>query len=106
MRTPADSPFRSERAMASFAMFLFAMVAVLVLAANFVLNIAANTTSEGYDMFSSETAEKNGIAQAVKESILAIGETSITNSANSLQTEIQNRISSMNFGPGVTVSPH
>ena len=89
--------------MASFAMFLFAMVALLILVANFEMNAAASGTSDAYDMFNSETVEKNGVAQAVKESILAVGETSITNSANTLQTEIQNRLNSMNFGSGVTV---
>jgi hypothetical protein len=48
--------------------------------------------------------EKNGIAQAVKESILAVGETAITNSTKSLQQEIQNRISSMALPAGVSVS--
>lgn len=96
--------FRDERGMASVALFLFAMVSVLILVANFQLNYAVGSTSDAYDTFSSETTEKNGVAQIVKESILAIGETAITDSGSSLQTEIQNRLSSVTFPAGVTVA--
>jgi hypothetical protein len=103
-RVRRPSRFRSQKGMASFAVLLFAMVSVLILVANFKLNYAVSATSDAYDTFSSQVVEKNGIAQAVKESILAIGETAISNSSNSLRQEIQNRISSMSWGSGVTVS--
>ncbi len=97
-------PLKSKRGMASFAVLLFAMVSVMILMANFKLNYAVSATSDGYDAFSSQVVEKNGISQAVKESVLAIGETAIADSANSLQQEIQNRLSSMAFGSNVTVT--
>jgi hypothetical protein len=90
--------------MASFAVLIFAMVSVMILMANFKLNYAVSSTSDAYDTFGSQVVEKNGISQAVKESILAIGETAIVNSGNSLQQEIQNKLSSMSFGAGVTVT--
>jgi hypothetical protein len=97
-------PLGSQRGMASFAVLLFAMVSVMILVANFKLNYAVSATSDAYDTFSSQVVEKNGIAQTVKESILAIGETAIANSHNSLQQEIQNRLSSMTLSSGVTIA--
>jgi len=97
-------PPAPERGTASFAMLLFAMVSVMILVANFKLNYAVSATSDAYDTFSSQMVEKNGVAQAVKESILAIRETAIANSGNSLQQEIQNRLSSMAFGSDITVA--
>ena len=94
----------SNRGMASFAVLLFAIVSVMILMANFKLNYAVSATSDAYDAFSSQVVEKNGLSQAVKESILAIGETAIANSGSTLQQEIQNRLSSMSFGSNVTVS--
>jgi hypothetical protein len=96
--------FRDNRGMASFALFIFAVVSVLVLVANYQMNSAVSSTSDAYDTFNSQLVEKNGIAQVVKESILAIGETAIVTSGNSLQTEIQNRLSSMSFPSGATVA--
>lgn len=90
--------------MASFAVFIFAMVSIVILVANFKLNYAASTTSDAYDAFTSQLVEKNGIAEIVKESILAIRETNPSSSANPLQTEIQNRLSSMQFSPNVAVA--
>jgi hypothetical protein len=98
------SPLRDQRGMASVAVFIFAVVSVLILVANFKLNYAVNATSDGYDTFASQLVEKNGISQIVKESILAVGETANTTSANSLQTEIQNRLSSMAFPAGIAVA--
>lgn len=95
---------RSQRGMASVALLVFAMVAVMILIANFRLNFAASATSDAFDTFGSQMVEKNGLAQAVKESVLAIRETSIVNSGNSLQAEIQNRLSALSFAPGVTVA--
>ncbi len=103
MKRP-PSPWQNERGMASVAVFVFAVVSVLILVANFKLNYAVNATSDGYDTFASQLVEKNGIAQIVKESILAVGETANTTSANSLQTEIQNRLSSMSFPTGIAVA--
>jgi hypothetical protein len=90
--------------MASVAVLMFSIVAVVILIANFNLNYAVNTSADAFDTFNSEMVEKNGLAQIVKESLLAVGETATTDSANSLQTEIQNRLGSMNFPAGVSVT--
>jgi hypothetical protein len=90
--------------MASVAVLLFAMVAVFILMANFKLNYAVSMSGDAFDSFNSQTVEKNGIAQIVKESILAIGETAPATSGNSIQTEIQNRLGSMTFPAGVSVA--
>ncbi len=95
---------RKTRGMASFAIFLFALVSVLVLVANFKLNFAVSSTSDAYDSFSSQLVEKNGIAQLVKESVLAVGETAISTSSGTLQSEIQARLSSIQFPSDVTIS--
>lgn len=102
-RKKTTSGFRNEKGMASFAVFIFAVVSVLILVANFKLNYAVSATSDGYDTFSSQLVEKNGVAQIVKESILAIRETANV-TGTSLQTEIQHRLSSLTFAPGVTVA--
>lgn len=93
-----------RRGMASVAVLLFAMVAVFILLANFKLNYAVGMSGDSFDSFNSQTVEKNGIAQIVKESVLAIGETATTPSANTIQTEIQNRLGSMTFPAGVSVA--
>jgi len=90
--------------MASFAVLIFAIVAMLILMANFKLASAVSISTDAYDTFNSQTVEKNGIAQVVKESILAIRETAISPSTNSVQTEIQNRLASMTFPAGVSVT--
>ena len=90
--------------MVSFAVLMFAMVAMLILMANFKLANAVSITTDGYDTFNSQTVEKNGLAQVVKESILALGETAITTSSGTLQSELQNRLGSLGFPTGVTVS--
>jgi len=95
---------RDQRGMASVAVLLFAMVAVFILMANFKLNYAVSMSGDAFDTFHSQTVEKNGIAQIVKESILAIGETAPATSGNSIQTEIQNRLGSMTFPAGVSVT--
>ncbi|HVW21061.1 MAG TPA: hypothetical protein VHC86_07575 [Opitutaceae bacterium] len=96
---PAD-----RRGMASVAVLLFAMVAVLVIMANFKLNYAVSMSGDAFDSFNSQTVEKNGIAQIVKESLLAVGETAPAASPNTVQTEIQDRLGSMTFPAGVSVS--
>jgi hypothetical protein len=96
--------FRDNRGMASVAVLIFSVVAILILVANFNLNYAANESGDAFDTFNSEVVEKNGVAQIVKESILAVGETATTDSGNTLQTEIQNRLGSMTFPSGVSVT--
>jgi len=91
---------RGEKGMASVAVLIFSIVAVLILVANFKLNYAVGQSSDAFDSFNSQTVEKNGVAQIVKESILSILETATAASAN----PIQNRLSSMSFSPGVTVT--
>jgi hypothetical protein len=103
MKRP-PSHFRDNRGMASVAVLIFSMVAVLILVANFRLNYAANESGDAFDTFNSQVVEKNGLAQIVKESILAVGETATTDSGNSIQTEIQNRLGSMNFPAGVSLT--
>jgi len=90
--------------MASFAVLLLAMVSVMLLSLMFYQNYAVYVTSEAFDSFRSQLVEKNGLAQIVKESVLAIHETAVTNSSNSLQTEITNRLGSMTFSSGVAVA--
>jgi len=101
---PRSQSIRGERGMASVAVLIFSVVAVVILIANFNLNYAVNTSADAFDTYNSELVEKNGLAQVVKESILAIGETAATNSGNSLQTEIQNRLGGMSFPAGVSVT--
>lgn len=96
---PAD-----RRGMASVAVLLFAMVAVFIIMANFKLNYAVSMSGDAFDTFNSQTVEKNGVAQIVKESLLAVDETAPADSGNSIQTEIQNRLGSMTFPAGVSVS--
>jgi hypothetical protein len=103
MKKPSPH-FRDNRGMASVAVLIFSVVAILILMANFKLNYAANESGDAFDTFNSEVVEKNGLAQIVKESILAIGETATSTSGNSLQTEIQNRLGSMSFPAGVSVA--
>jgi len=93
-----------NRGMASVAVLLFAIVAMMILMANFKLNSAVAASSDAFDAYNSQLVEKNGIAQIVKESVLAVGETALAPSGNSLQAEIQNRLGSMNFPAGVTVT--
>jgi len=93
-----------RRGMASVAVLLFAIVAMMILLANFKLNSAVNASSDAFDAMNSQLVEKNGLAQVVKESILAVGETAPVASANPLATEIQDRLTSMNFPAGVTVA--
>jgi len=95
---------RDNRGMVSFAVLIFAMVALLILMANFKLANAVSLTTDGFDTFNSQTVEKNGLAQVVKESILALRETAITPSTGTVQSEIQNRISSLSFPSGVSVT--
>lgn len=90
--------------MASVAVLIFSIVAVVILIANFNLNYAVNTSADAFDTYNSELVEKNGLAQIVKESILAVGETATTDSGNTLQAEIQNRLGSMSFPAGVSVT--
>jgi len=97
-------PSRDERGMASLAVLIFAMVAVMILVANFKLNYAVSVSGDAFDTFNSQTIEKNGVAQVVKESILAVRETAVVNSSNSVQTEIQNRLGSLSFPAGVSVA--
>lgn len=101
---PAAFHPRSQRAMASAAVLVFAIFAVVMLLANFNLNYAVNETSDAFDVFHSQMVEKNGIAQIVKESILAVGETATTQSANSLQTEITNRLAALTFPDGGSIA--
>jgi hypothetical protein len=103
MKKPSPH-FRDNRGMASVAVLIFSIVAVLILVANFNLNYAANASGDAFDTFNSEVVEKNGLAQIVKESILAVGETATTDSGNTLQTEIQNRLGSMSFPSGVSLA--
>lgn len=90
--------------MVSVAVLTFAIVAVLILVANFNLNYAVNSSSDAFDVFNSQLVEKNGIAQLVKESILAVAETAPVQSGNAIQTEIANRLSSLTFPAGVSVT--
>jgi hypothetical protein len=90
--------------MASFAVLLVAMVSVMLLSLMFYQNYAVYVTSQAFDSFRSQLVEKNGLAQIVKESVLAIRETAVTNSGSSLQTEINNRLGSMTFSSGVAVT--
>ena len=99
---PTD--LRGEKGMASVAVLVFSIVAVLILVANFKLNYAVGLSSDAFDSFNSQTVEKNGVAQIVKESILAVRETAAAASPYSIQTEIQNRLSSMTFPAGVSVT--
>lgn len=101
---PAPTSFRDQRGMASMAVLVFAMVAVFILVANFQLNFAVSMSGDAFDTFNSQLVEKNGVAQIVKESILAIDETATTDSTNPIQTEIGNRLGSMNFAPGVSLT--
>jgi hypothetical protein len=103
---PPPSRFRpgDRRGMASVAVLLFAMVAVFIIMANFKLNYAVSMSGDAFDSFNSQTVEKNGVAQIVKESILAVRETAPAASGNSVQTEIQDRLGSMTFPAGVSVS--
>ena len=101
---PVERPLRGESGMASVALFIFAMVSLLVLITNFTVDCAMSATSDAYDSFTSQLVEKNGLAQVVKESVLAIGETAAAPSANPLQVEIRNRLSSFSFPPGVSVT--
>jgi hypothetical protein len=91
--------------MASVAVLIFAVVASLVLVANFELNYAVSVSGDAFDTFNSQMVEKNGVAQVVKESILALRETAVVNSVNSIQAEIQNRLTSLGFPAGVSVTP-
>ena len=93
-----------EKGMASVAVLIFSIVAVLILVANFKLNYAVGLSSDAFDSLNSQTVEKNGVAQIVKESILSVGETAAAVSANSVQTEIQNRLSSLTFPAGVSLT--
>src|SRR6185312_8536717 len=108
MKARASSPGRFQpadrRGMASVAVLLFAMVAVFIIMANFKLNYAVSMSGDAFDTFNSQTVEKNGVAQIVKESLLAVDETAPADSGNSIQTEIQNRLGSMTFPAGVSVS--
>jgi len=106
MRTPLKSGGGGggERGMASVAVLIFAIVAVFILVANFKLNYAVSVSGDAFDTFNSQTVEKNGVAQVVKESILALRETAVVNSVNSIQTEIQNRLGSLGFPAGVSVT--
>ncbi|HEY3756917.1 MAG TPA: hypothetical protein VGL42_12265 [Opitutaceae bacterium] len=90
----------SQRAMASAAVLVFAVFAIVMLMANFNLNYAVNQTSDAFDVFHSQMVEKNGVSQIVKESILAVAETATTQSTNSLQTEINNRLAALTFPDG------
>jgi hypothetical protein len=95
---------RDSRGMVSFAVLMFAIVAMLILMANFKLASAVRFTTDGFDTFNSQTVEKNGLAQVVKESILALRETAITSSSGTVQSEIQNRLASLTFPAGVSVN--
>lgn len=90
--------------MASAAVLVFAVFAIVMLLANFNLNYAVNETSDAFDVFHSQMVEKNGVAQIVKESILAVAETAPTQSANSLQTEINNRLAALSFPDGGSIN--
>ncbi|HEX3729597.1 MAG TPA: hypothetical protein VHV47_07315 [Opitutaceae bacterium] len=105
-RLSSPSRFRpaDRRGMASVAVLLFAMVAVFIIMANFKLNYAVSMSGDAFDTFNSQTVEKNGVAQIVKESLLAVGETAPAESGNSVQTEIQNRLGGMTFPAGVSLS--
>lgn len=100
------SPFlpRSERGLASAAILLFAVIATMILIANFDLNYAVNQSGDAYDVFHSQMVEKNGVCQIVKESILAVAETAPTESGNSLQGEIANRLAALTFPDGGSIS--
>lgn len=95
---------RDRRGMASVAVLLFAIVAVLILMSNFQLDYAVGMSGDAFDSSASQTVEKEGIAQVVKESLLAVGETATTVSTNSVQTEIENRLGSLSFPAGVSLS--
>ncbi|MGH7997027.1 MAG: hypothetical protein ACREFX_11810 [Opitutaceae bacterium] len=101
---PNRKKIHDQRGMASIAVLLFAIVAVFILVANFQMNYAVSMSGDAFDTFNSQTVEKNGIAQIVKESILAIDETAPTDSTNSIQTEIGNRLGAMTFPSGVSVA--
>lgn len=102
---PSPSGFpRSNRGMASVAVLIFAIVAILILLANFKLNYAVSVSGDAFDTFNSQMVEKNGVAQVVKESILALRETAVVNSGNSIAGEIQNRLASLSFPPGVSLT--
>ena len=90
--------------MASVAVLLFSVVAVMVLVANFNLNCAVGASGDAFDTFNSQLVEKNGVAQVVKESILALRETAVMNSGSTIQAEIQQRLASLTFPAGVGVS--
>jgi hypothetical protein len=95
---------RGNRGMVSVAVIVFAGIAMMVLVANYELNFAATTTGDAFDSFNSQMVEKNGVAQIVKESILAVEETAVVNSGNPIDTEIQNRLGSMTFPSDVTLT--
>lgn len=101
---PGTDRRTDRRGMASVAVLLFAIVAVFILIANFQLDYAVSMSGDAFDTFNSQLVEKNGIAQIVKESVLAIDETATTDSTNSIQTEIGNRLSAMNLSPGVSIT--
>jgi hypothetical protein len=95
---------RSNQGMASFAVILFAIVAMMMLMANFKMASAVNITTDAFDTYQSQIVEKNGVAQIVKESILSIRETAISQSTNSVQTEIQRRLANMTFPAGISLT--
>jgi len=99
-----SGPGRDERGMASVAVLIFSIVAVLILVANFKLNYAVSVSGDAFDTFNSQMVEKNGVAQVVKESILALRETAVVNSGNSIQAEIQNRLANLGFPAGVSLT--
>jgi hypothetical protein len=103
MKAPPSAGVRDNRGMVAAAVLLFSVVAVMILLANFNLNYAVGVSGDAFDSFNSQTVEKNGVAQLVKESILAVRETAPTNSASTISTEIQNRLTGM-FPAGQPIS--
>lgn len=97
-------PRQKDRGIASAAVLLFAVIATIVLVANFRVNYAVNQGSDAFDTFHSQLVEKNGVAQIVKESILAVAETAPVTSPSSLQTEIQNRLGALTLPDGGTIA--
>ncbi len=93
-----------QRGIVSFAVLIFFAAILAVSLAMFMTITAVVSASQAFDAVRFQTAEKNGLAQVVEQSIIAARGTLTTNSALSVDQEIRNRLSALSLTPGVTLS--
>jgi hypothetical protein len=108
MSRTTSFPGNPERGMIGFAVLLLAGVVIMVFTMSFFVSWADYQSSLAFDSYHSQLVEMAGLQQVVQESILALRSTEPAYNPisvnNSIDTEINTRLSAMSFTPGVSVA--